>query len=296
MSPFSVSCLKHVLLWLTLTRLLVWALTYNLLSIAVGWTLTRFFDLPKWFTPAMTFNNTTSFPLLLIQSLGSAGVLTALAKSDDDEDSEIISRAKSYFLVASVISNMLTFGLGGSLLGANDEHAEDEFDRNLREQAGEEQPTTSNDGGEDGENESNERTSLLPGRLPRYADRAARKTAKAQIAVWDRLHPSVQRGLARISRFMSPPAIGALIGVFLGLIPPLKQAFFSSSDEGGIFNAWVTVSLKNIGELFVTLQVIIVGIKLAHSLRKMRRGDDAGSISWTLLGVVIVIRFIIWPM
>lgn len=244
----------------------------------------------------MTFNNTTSFPLLLIQSLGSAGVLTALAKSDDDGDSEIISRAKSYFLVASVVSNMLTFGLGGSLLGANDEHAVDEFDRNLRENAGERR-SASNNGGEDGANdESNEQTSLLPGRLPHYADRAGRDTAKAQIAVWDRLHPVVQRSLARTSRFISPPAVGALIGIFLGLIPPLKQAFFSSSDDGGIFNAWVTVSMKNIGELFVTLQVIIVGIKLAHSLRKMRRGDDAGSISWTLLGAVIVVRFIIWPM
>lgn len=245
----------------------------------------------------MTFNNTTSFPLLLIQSLGSAGVLSALAKSDDDGESEIIDRAKSYFLVASVVSNMLTFGLGGSLLGANDEHAVDEFDRNLRENAGERRTASSNDGGEEEENDqSNEQTSLLPGRLPRYADRAGRDTAKAQIAVWDRLHPGVQQGIARTSRFISPPAVGALIGIFLGLVPPLKQAFFSSSDDGGIFNAWVTVSMKNIGELFVTLQVIIVGIKLAHSLRKMRRGDDAGSISWTLLGAVIVVRFIIWPM
>lgn len=284
----------------------VWALTYNLVSIGAGWALTRCFDLPRWFTPAITFNNTTSFPLLLIQSLGSAGVLSALAKSDDDGDSDIISRAKSYFLVSSVVSNMLVFGLGGDLLGANDEHPIDELDQSLRERAGEDD---SNDRGdrengsarrdeEEGsgdEGQSDEHTSLLPGPLPRYAKRAARGTGQAQTAIWDKLPERVQHGIALIRRFVSAPLIGALIGIFLGFVPPLKQAFFADSGDGGIFNAWITVSLKNIGELFVTLQVIVVGIKLAHSLRKMRRGHDSGSVSWLLLTLVVLVRFVIWP-
>lgn len=268
--------------------ILAWALTYNLLSIGVGYILTRAFDMPKWFTPAISFNNTTSYPLLLIQSLGSAGVLTSLAKSDDDGDSEIIARAKSYFLVSSVVSNMLTFGLGGTLLGANDEDPVEEVDQSLRERAGESQG--------DGENEdNNERTSLLPGSLPRYADRAVRGTGKAQTAVWGKLHPRVQHGIALVTRFVSPPLVGALIGIFLGFIPPLKKAFFSDSQDGGIFNAWLTVSMKNIGELFVTLQVIVVGIKLAHSLRKMRSGQASGNVHWLPMTLVMLVRFVIWP-
>ncbi|KAJ3545563.1 hypothetical protein NM208_g2450 [Fusarium decemcellulare] len=273
--------------------ILVWALIYNLLSIFAGYWLTRFFNFPKWFTPAIAFNNTTSLPLLLVQSLGSAGTLSLLARSDDDTTSEIIARAKSYFLVSSVVSNTLTFGLGGELLGAHDEDPVEEMDKRLRDRAQDD----SQENGEDEENgHSNERTSLLPGPLPGYARDAVRGSGQVQTAIWDKLPPVLQHALARITRFTSPPAVGALIGVFLGVIPPFKKAFFAESEDGGIFNAWLTVSLKNIGELFVTLQVIIVGIKLSHSLRRMKRDDkNSNSIPWKLLLLIILIRLILWP-
>ncbi|KAH7233202.1 auxin efflux carrier [Fusarium tricinctum] len=278
--------------------ILAWALVYNLTSIAVGYVLTKFLNMPKWFTPAITFNNTTSYPLLLIQSLGSAGVLSNLAKSDDDTSDAIIDRAKSFFLVCSVISNMLTFGLGGTLLGVSDEDPVDTMDRDLRDRAG--HNDTPDESGADEENgqdggESNERTSLLPGPLPRYAKKASRGTAQAQHAVWDRLHPRIQHGLALTTQFISPPSLGATLGIILAFVPPLKKAFFADSEDGGIFNAWLTVSLKNIGELFVTLQVIVVGIKLAHSLRRMRRGHDSGNLHWAPMTLVVLIRFLIWP-
>lgn len=190
---------------------------------------------------------------------------------------------------------MLVFGLGGDLLGANDEHPVDELEQSLRERAGEDTSNNRDDGQDEEQGESDEHTSLLPGPLPRYAKRASRGTGKAQTAIWDRLPSRVQHGIALIRRFVSAPLIGALIGIFLGFVPPLKRAFFADSGDGGIFNAWITVSLKNIGELFVTLQVIIVGIKLAHSLRKMRRGHDSGSISWVLLALIVLVRFVIWP-
>ncbi|CAF3457445.1 hypothetical protein SNK03_006089 [Fusarium graminearum] len=269
--------------------ILVWALVYNLASIAVGYALTKCFSMPKWFTPAITFNNTTSYPLLLIQSLGSAGVLSALAKSEDDTSDDIIERAKSFFLVCSVVSNMLTFGLGGKLLGVSDEDPVESMDEDLRDRAGQ------NDHPPTDSQEPDERTSLLPGRLPRYVKKASRHTAQAQHAVWDKLHPRVQRALAYVTQFISPPTVGAIIGVVLGFVPPLKKAFFNDSEDGGIFNAWLTVSLKNIGELFVTLQVIVVGIKLAHSLRRMRQGSDSGNLHWLPLSMVVLIRFIIWP-
>ncbi|KAF4984500.1 hypothetical protein FZEAL_348 [Fusarium zealandicum] len=274
--------------------ILTWALAYNLLSIGTGYILTQCFSLPKWFTPAVSFNNTTSFPLLLIQSLGSAGVLSSLAKSDDDSESDMIERAKSYFLVSSVISNMLTFGLGGDLLGTNDQDPVDEMDQNLRDRAGQDSEDADS-AQQNQDDQPDEHTSLLPGQLPRYAEQAAQGTAKAQHAIFDRLHPQLQHALARVTRFISPPALGALLGLLLAFVPPLKQAFFADSEDGGVFNAWLTVSLKNIGELFVTLQVIVVGIKLAHSLRRMRRGSDSGSVPWTLLSVIILVRFIVWP-
>ena len=53
----------------------------------------------------------------------------------------------------------------------------------------------------------------------------------------------------------------------VGLTPPLKKAFFASPQKGGIFKAWLTASIKNVGELFASLQVIVVGVKLASSMR-----------------------------
>ncbi|KAF5022729.1 hypothetical protein F66182_5277 [Fusarium sp. NRRL 66182] len=286
-------CIKMFLPALLVVNL-AWALVYNFLSIAFGFVLTKCLSLPKWFTPAITFNNTTSYPLLLIQSLGSAGVLSALAESDNDGTDDIIDRAKSYFLVCSVVSNMLTFGLGGTLLGVSDEDPVDAMDRDLRDRAGHDTPDGTGDSAEQ-DDQADERTSLLPGPLPRYAKRAARGSAQAQHAVWDRLHPRIQHALALTTQFISPPAIGATVGVILGFVPPFKKAFFAEYNDGGIFNAWLTVSLKNIGELFVTLQVIVVGIKLAHSLRRMRRGNDSGSVHWVPLSIVVIVRFVVWP-
>ncbi|KAI1049613.1 hypothetical protein LB505_013668 [Fusarium chuoi] len=76
---------------------------------------------------------------------------------------------------------MLTFGLGGTLLGVSDEDPVDAMDANLRDRAG--HNDTPDESGSDEENgESNERTSLLPGPLPRYAKKASRARCMGQAA------------------------------------------------------------------------------------------------------------------
>jgi hypothetical protein len=54
----------------------------------------------------------------------------------------------------------------------------------------------------------------------------------------------------------------------LGLVPQLHRAFFRPYDQGGIFNAWLTSSIKNIGKFFTSLQVFLVGCKLGVSFRE----------------------------
>src|SRR4051794_14557185 len=46
---------------------LIWSISYIVISLCIGTVATRFFKLPTWVTPAICFNNTTSLPLLLIQ-------------------------------------------------------------------------------------------------------------------------------------------------------------------------------------------------------------------------------------
>ncbi|KAK3059562.1 hypothetical protein LTS18_010540, partial [Coniosporium uncinatum] len=71
------------------------------------------------------FNNTTSYPLLLIQSLDETGILNGLIVTDETT-SAAIERAKSYFLIFATVSSCLTFAVGPRLIDT--EHAPDEDD------------------------------------------------------------------------------------------------------------------------------------------------------------------------
>ncbi|KAK3942568.1 hypothetical protein QBC46DRAFT_457528 [Diplogelasinospora grovesii] len=281
--------------------ILAWALFYNLASLGIGLAATRFFKLPKWVTPAISFNNTTSLPLLLIQSLGSTGTLSLLFKSDQDSVDSVVDRARSYFLVASIIGNTFTFGFGSDLLGAHDEDPADGLDNHLRKQAGYQNGGADGadengvDDDQEGEGNADERTSLLPGPVISHGRRAARSGYSAAVQLWDKMPAWLQHTVARIHRFISPPAVGALIGIIIGITLPLHRIFFAEAEEGGFFKGWLTSSLKNVGELFVALQVVVVGVKLAQSLRRMRRGEASGKLPWASMLFVIFIRFVFWP-
>ncbi|KAK1753822.1 auxin efflux carrier [Echria macrotheca] len=277
--------------------ILIWSLIYNFASIAIGLVATRLFNLPKWVTPALAFNNTTSLPLLLVQSLSSTGALSQILQSPDDTTSEALDRARSYLLVSSIVGNSLTFGLGGELLGAHDEDARDELEKSLRQGSGETSETEegNNNNNNDEEEEADEETSLLPRPIVAYRSRVSRSAYTAASNLWDKTPHALQTFTAHVVRFISPPIFGAAIGMALGLAPPLHRLFFNDPTDGGYFKAWLTSSVKNLGELFVALQVIVVGAKLAHGLRRMRRGEQAGRLPGVAVTFVLFVRFVMWP-
>jgi hypothetical protein len=88
----------------------------------------------------------------------------------------------------------------------------------------------------------------------------------------------VQKSLGFVGSFLNAPVIGAIIGANIGLAPPLHRAFFNELSEGGIFKAWLTVSVKNVGDLFTALQLVAVGAKLSSCLLKMKKGEASGSV------------------
>jgi predicted permease len=102
------------------------------LSLGLGVTLTKALGLPNWFTPAIAFNNTTSYPLLLIQSLDATGIFSRLIVTDE-KSSEAIERAKSYFLIFATIGDCLTFAVGPRLI--DNEHAPDPVDDSVKQDA-----------------------------------------------------------------------------------------------------------------------------------------------------------------
>ncbi|KAI9815898.1 MAG: hypothetical protein M1832_005209 [Thelocarpon impressellum] len=284
---------------------LVWSLIYTLVSMAVGLAATRVFKFPAWVTPAIAFNNTTSLPLLLIQSLNATGVLSKLLMDGSDSTSAAVQRAESYFLVCAIVGNCLTFSLGPKLLDgeeAPDKEKEEEQQRDESEHDGgnDDGPHDVETGGprpegQDGE-AADENTSLLPDPVIEHGTRAWKKTARESRKYWDKLPLWLQLTLDFLYAFLNAPLIGAVVGAILGLVPPLHRIFFSSTEDGGYFKAWLTTSVQNIGDLFAALQLVVVGSKLSNSLRKMKKGEESGRVPWTPMIFVFAMRFVFWPL
>lgn len=272
----------------------------------LGFVTTRIFKFPSWVTPALCFNNTTALPLLLIQSLETTGILDKLLMSDTDTSSAALARANSYFLVNAIVGNSLTFALGPKLLdaeespeeeGENKNKADDHERRGDGPQDAEQgnQPNGHAENHSDGENPT-EQTSLLPNPVVRRGEEAGRTSYHHGKKGWDNLPKWAQSFLDFMYAFLNAPLIGAIIGVTIGLVPPLHKAFFSEPQQGGIFTAWLTSSIKSIGQLFAALQVVVVGVKLSSSLRKMKKGEDSGKVPCVPTTFILFTRFIIWPM
>lgn len=302
--PIISTYLAKLIVWSAiLTSKLVWAIIYNVLSIILGRVLCRIFRLPRWTIPAVAFNNTTSLPLLLIESLETTGILTPLV-GKGEETSDAVTRARTYFLVSAVVSHALTFGLGGSELKGDDEDGADDNKKQNSHDGGaprqryrddpEAQDEDEDDEDED-DSDSAPDTSLLPHTVNHHVHRANKKTNAAVNGFMEKLPGFLQRAILAVYNFMTPPLVGALIGGVIGLAPPLHKLFFADSNEGGYFNAWLTQSIKNVGQLFVTLQVVVVGVKLAQALRKEKRGENTGTLNWLPVTIVAVVRYFIWP-
>lgn len=87
----------------------------------------------------------------------------------------------------------------------------------------------------------------------------------------------------------------AVIRVIIGLVSPLHRIFLDTTHKRGYLNAWLPTSLKNVGELFITLKVIVGGVKLPGSLRKMERGQSSGNVPLTAAIVLLIVQYVVWP-
>lgn len=279
----------------------VWSISYTLLTVVFGRVLTRLFKLPAWVTPALAFNNTTSLPLLLIQSLKQTQILDTIL-IDGDSAADALERAESYFLINSMVSNSLTFALGPRLLRPNDEDAPDgDNDGKIENQEDEDQSSEEEeDGGGDIERGPegiiDEQTSLLPHRIVDETNRLEQQGYLKTQGWYNKLSPRTQEALDITWQFANAPLLGAAVGAIIGLTPALHKLFFNPSNEGGYLNAWMTTAIKNIGELFATMQIIVVGVKLSQSMLRMKRGEDSGKVPKASLALVTLVRFIIWPL
>ncbi|KAF1848982.1 uncharacterized protein K460DRAFT_83755 [Cucurbitaria berberidis CBS 394.84] len=294
--------------------ILLWAFICHLISFLIGIFAHVVFGLPDWVTAAIMFNNTTSYPLLLIQSLNETGILVNLIVGDDTTRA-MIGRAKSYFLVFATVSSCLTFAVGPRLIDS--EHAPDDSDDDKT--LDEEDDMGVNERDLEGEGSAwppTEQTRLLDS--PPHERQRSRHESVVGITFfpskpkfttvkrrpvyiphphWADLSPRIRWWLLFFYDFLNAPLLGAVLGVIIGLTPPLHRAFFDSTYNGGIFTAWLTESWKNIGSLFVPLPLIVAGISLYTSYQEGKQGGDQSStaIPRATTAFILVVRFVIWP-
>ncbi|KAL4867100.1 hypothetical protein BDV12DRAFT_124523 [Aspergillus spectabilis] len=288
---------------------LIWSITYTSLSILLARLASKLLNLPAWVTPASAFNNTTSLPLLLLQSLESVGSLKMILQ-DSDSVSGAIARAQSYFLLCGVISKTIGYAVGPTMLTSSENTEQDEDEHNDEE---------AQNHPEEDRADADEESPLLhnlnrPSKHENLSGKMKRWGAKAIYVFPKRLKQNAP------PPFNAPMAdiaiICTIIGAVLGLVPQLHKAFFSSYEDGGIFNAWLTSSIKNLGKLFTTLQIFIVGCELGVSFEKMKnddngngneggsgRGDGEANGSESISSnpgakailTIFLIRLVIWP-
>ncbi|CAK7262922.1 hypothetical protein SEPCBS57363_000303 [Sporothrix epigloea] len=397
---------------------LVWALVCHAVSFVLGIAGHLLLGLPDWTTVAIMFNNTTSYPLLLIGALDQTGILQQLvdASGADETTKQAVERATSYFLVFSTVSSCLTFAVGPRLMdsehapepddesdsdtaddgkdtavvttdavassaeGEADADADDEGEEEEEEEEGDEEDTVDNGEGSAGNRSrdtsrpvsrssgydplsaappvfyapASENTRLLSPKTAYYiksgptskfrasivqfidpfasssaphnaffpstrhmkhksrnqntpsptafASEVKRRASVVPKSTWRKFGPKTQWWLLFIADFFNAPLLGALAGAVVGLTPALHRAFFNLATDGGIFTAWLTASLKNIGELFVSLPVVVAGVSLYTAIRapKKKDNDDAAGkekkLPWAVMIYVLLARFVLWPL
>ncbi|KAJ7353169.1 auxin efflux carrier [Mycena albidolilacea] len=285
---------------------LLWAVLCHLVSFLLGLVAHLVLGMPDWTTAALMFNNTTSYPLLLIDALDETGILRLLIVTDETSGAAI-ARAKAYFLVFATVSSCLTFAVGPRLIDS--EHAP-ELEENEEDEDEDKGSERDADGDELEHASATEQTGLLdrstaiqfghPFRPNNSFFPSLRKpsTSQSQSDIhvhtrrprlflkrrWARLSPRTQWWLVFVADFFNAPLLGALLGAVIGLSPPLHRAFFADTPDGGIFTAWLTASLKTIGSLFVPLPVVVAGVSLYSSIsprptKQKSKPDDAQAVS-----------------
>jgi len=301
--------------------ILLWALICHFVSFLIGIGAHLLLGMPDWITAAIMFNNTTSYPLLLIQSLDQTGILSSLIVTDESTR-EAIERAKSYFLVFATVSSCLTFAVGPRLIDS--EHGPDQA--SYKGDLEDDDDNEAEAGAAGGERRNDDREQL-PTAQTQLLDNAVRRVSAVPVSFfpsqprqssstvkptinynrrpsgiskrrWLQLTDRSRWWLLFLWDFVNAPLVGAVLGAIIGLVPVLHRAFFNNTQDGGIFTAWLTASLKNVGSVFLPLPVMIAGVSLYNCRQKSANEENSnhgGGTPWLTTTFILIIRFVIWP-
>ncbi|KAK7692584.1 hypothetical protein QCA50_004214 [Cerrena zonata] len=239
----------------------IWGLISTLAAHGIGWIGQRFLSLPYWIIVAAGRPNANALPLLLLQSLQYTNVFEDLS-AHGESTSDTLERAKSLILLNAIVQQSFTYQTAPQILKLD-------------------KPTRSNPNDSDEENpaanlapetvhhlpsiiQDRERVGLLDSsEHPSYGTTNEEYT--------EALHPILdqpdvhwpnrfKRPLSRVTNWFSPPLMGAIVAIIIGITPQLHKIFYMK--DSAVYTS-LTQSLKNLGDLFVALQSVVVGAELA---------------------------------
>lgn len=191
----------------------LWGLISTSIAHLIGWAGQRLFGLKHWTIIACGRPNSNALPLLLLQSLESTGVLSRLSR-DGDDIKTTLSRAQSLLLLNAIVQQIITFQTAPAVLRLDDGHGKQSGGPGtLRPGPGRILPIVQDEervGLLDGEDEREE-TDGVDGRA------ALRPVEDMPDYHWPQSLKFAETPLRKIWRFMSPPLIGAIIALVVGV-------------------------------------------------------------------------------
>jgi predicted permease len=243
----------------------VWALGFQLLSLALALALKTAGIVPAAFVPSFCFNNVTSLPLLLIESLSASGSLDGLAVGDESA-SALLKKGRVYFLCVSsispqraaglsltlalpsinaLVSNISRFAFGPALMSPSTYHESNFLPSTKQDKADADEASDDLSEQDDDARPQDDESAPL---LPRQA-RGGQLEAGVR-----RVRRSKLGAIARkVAEALNPPLVGGLLAILCGMIPPIRHIVFEKGWAG-----WVdplTQAVSKLGALFTGLQM-----------------------------------------
>lgn len=200
--------------------------------------------------------------------------------------------------MCAVVSKTAAYVAGPSLLRRQSGDHDNRHDTEQGQQPCQEHSFNDNENANSSSDEHrlNERAPLLRQGTRALPHRIAESFKRRWRNISCRFTYHVRQDLALFETPYADVAIAAaLCGAVLGLVPSLHRAFFYPAEKGGTVNAWLTTSIQNIGKLFTTFQIFVVGCTLAVSFERMRASADSGKIPIRALLFVFCVRLVLWP-
>lgn len=211
----------------------LWGLFSTAVGYLIGWAGQRLFGLKYWTIIACGRPNSNALPLLLLQSLESTGVLSHLSRDGDDMKTTL-SRAQSLILLNAIVQEIITFQTAPAILRLDDgRRKQSGGPGTLRPGPGQILPIVQDAErvGLLGDEEENEDSDGDDGRddLHGVDGRVALKPVEDMPDYrWPRSVKFAQKPLQNIRGYMSPPLIGAIIALIIGVrvIHYMLEPFF----------------------------------------------------------------------